>query len=52
MVSRDFVDRLVDGANDQSEVRPNPSGRVIEPASTSARGAVGEIAPEEDLRAV
>lgn len=51
MVSRDSIDRLVDRADDLSEVRPNPSGRAIEPASTSARGPAGEIAPEEDLKA-
>lgn len=51
MVSGDSVDRLVDGADDQSEVRPDFSGRAIECASTSALGAAGEIAPEEDLKA-
>lgn len=51
MVSGDTVDRMVDGADDLFEVRPDPTEQAIEPAPTSARGAIREIAPKQDFMA-
>lgn len=42
---------MVDMADDLSEVRQNPMERAVKLALTTAQGAAGEIAPEEDFRA-
>lgn len=51
MVSRDTVNRMVNEAGDFLEVWQVPLRQATELASTSARGAAREIAPEEDFKA-
>lgn len=49
MVSRDTVDRMVNGADDLSEVRQNLMEQATELAPSSAQEAAGEITPEQDF---
>lgn len=53
MVSKDTVDRMVDGADDFSKVWKVSSRQVTELASINSRGAgaAKEIAPEADFKA-
>lgn len=51
MVFEDTVDRMIDGADDLSEVQQNHTKQVIELALTNAQGVAEEIAPEEDFKA-
>lgn len=49
MVSRDTIDRMVDGTDDQSEVQQNPMEQGTETAPSSAQEMAGEIALEQDF---